>query len=535
MCGWARRGRQQSEFRVGMVLIYRFVNRREGFINHGLTNMDVAEFGDHTNSKFETAQVQYIPLRQWCIEERALGQTTAQAITSFNAAVRDSRAKTMKAGNVHLIGVFRGIMVENENGKESEVAINRKRKIDDVHDLQSAMNRVNDVHGNFTNECVSAMDDMLDKVHTENGDVPVEEEQCDNMGATIDSGLGSELISDTRKGLKEQEVEDSTRRDMEEDDDHQACEALRLKRLSCKKVGRPKKSRIAILGGITGTLADKKTTINDKIEQVKVNVAEVLAECALEMEKALGSAELPADVNDMERELKKEEKRIIDALGEVIAQISATTAEEFETEMQDKTSTDLKKALGEQITDVSPLMTECTKAIGISRRAYKKISGCANKKSKKNVVADPILGAQEMVQHGIRRGRTVPTLKAGVRVVADKPADFIWSLTSECKPSFYNMPKEIITKCETAGFKAHAKWLKKHCKENSLTTANSQIRPMVSKQKYEHRREGFPRLQVFPAHDDGGPEGFGNCSLWLQDVPRPGLALLDHASAIRSS
>ena len=51
-------------------------------------------------------------------------------------------------------------------------------------------------------------------------------------------GLGSELISDTRKGLKEQEVEDSTRRDMEEDDDHQACEALRLKRLSCKKIGR---------------------------------------------------------------------------------------------------------------------------------------------------------------------------------------------------------------------------------------------------------------------------------------------------------
>ena len=244
-------------------------------------------------------------------------------------------------------------------------------------------------------------------------------------------------------------------------------------------------------------MADKKTTINDKIEQVKVNVSEVLAECALEMEKALGVVELPGDVADMQKEVKKEEKRIIDSLGEVVAKISATTAEEFEAEMQDKTSTDLNKALGEQITDVSPLMTESTKAIGSFRRAYKKISGCANKKSKKNVAADPILGAQEMVQHGIRRGRTVPTLKAGVRVVADKPADFIWSLISECKPSFYNMSKEIITKCETAGFKAHAKWLKKHCKENSLTAANSQFRPMVSNTIKNIVEKAFPDFKFF--------------------------------------
>ena len=242
-------------------------------------------------------------------------------------------------------------------------------------------------------------------------------------------------------------------------------------------------------------MVDKRNTINDKIEQVKVNIAEVLAECKLEMEKALGSAELPGDVNDMQTELKKEEKRLIAALGEVITQISATTAEEFETEMKDKTSTDLKKALGEQFTDVNPLMTECSKAIGSFRRAYKKISGCANKKSKNNVAADPILGAQEMVQHGIRRGRTVPTLKAGVRVVVDKP--LIHNLTSECKPSFYNMPKDIITKCETAGFKAHAKWLKKHCKDNSLTTANSQFRPMVSKQITNIVEKAFPDFKFF--------------------------------------
>ena len=59
------------------------------------------------------------------------------------------------------------------------------------------------------------------------------------------------------------------------------------------------------------------------------------------------------------------------------------------------------------------------------------------------------------------------------------------------------MPKEIITKCETAGFKAHAKWLKKHCKENSLTTANSQFGPMVSNKIKNVIEKAFPDFTHF--------------------------------------
>ena len=47
-----------------------------------------------------TAGVQFIPLRQWVIEERALGQTTPQAIASLTAAMKDPRARTGKHGGL---------------------------------------------------------------------------------------------------------------------------------------------------------------------------------------------------------------------------------------------------------------------------------------------------------------------------------------------------------------------------------------------------------------------------------------------------
>ena len=41
--------------------------------------------------------VAFIPMQQWVIEERALGQSTPQAIVSFKAALRDPRARTKVA------------------------------------------------------------------------------------------------------------------------------------------------------------------------------------------------------------------------------------------------------------------------------------------------------------------------------------------------------------------------------------------------------------------------------------------------------
>ena len=51
----------------------------------------------------------------------------------------EAYGKTRKVQGIQLIAVFRGLMVEVEEGEEQDIGIRRKRKIDDVNDFREAM------------------------------------------------------------------------------------------------------------------------------------------------------------------------------------------------------------------------------------------------------------------------------------------------------------------------------------------------------------------------------------------------------------
>ena len=89
----------------------------------------------------EKVQTQFIPMRQWVIEERQSGQTTQQAVASWKDAIRDPLCRKRVVNNVQLIGVFRGIMAEGEHGKDNSLETTRKRNIPDVAYLQEALSQ----------------------------------------------------------------------------------------------------------------------------------------------------------------------------------------------------------------------------------------------------------------------------------------------------------------------------------------------------------------------------------------------------------
>ena len=75
------------------------------------------------------------------------------------------------------------------------------------------------------------------------------------------------------------------------------------------------------------------------------------------------------------------------------------------------------------------------------------------------------------------------------------------------EPAFIPVPRAILLQCEKAGAKTHAKWLKKHCKENLVTTANSQFKPMIAKKIQAIAEKHMPDMKSFRPYMDEDEAG----------------------------
>ena len=76
----------------------------------------------HYVRKGEDVIFDFVPLREWIKEERALGFTTAQAIESFKAAWKDPKARTMLHDNIQHVAIYRGIRSTTGHGEDRKVS-----------------------------------------------------------------------------------------------------------------------------------------------------------------------------------------------------------------------------------------------------------------------------------------------------------------------------------------------------------------------------------------------------------------------------
>ena len=65
------------------------------------------------------AGYEWITLRTWIIEERALGKTTPDAIEAWNLAFRDGTCRTKVKNGIQLMSIYRG--EKNTTGQHDEI------------------------------------------------------------------------------------------------------------------------------------------------------------------------------------------------------------------------------------------------------------------------------------------------------------------------------------------------------------------------------------------------------------------------------
>jgi hypothetical protein len=103
-----------------------------------------------------------------------------------------------------------------------------------------------------------------------------------------------------------------------------------------------------------------------------------------------------------------------------------------------------------------------------------------------------------LVKAAIIKGRNVPTVKAGFKTFPDNAQldTILHDMMRSKKPSCYMVPKSLLTKANEAGFTSQSKWLKKHCKEEGLTTANSKFKPMAQKKIFNSWKKTYPEIET---------------------------------------
>ena len=188
------------------------------------------------------AGYEWITLRTWIIEERALGKTTPDAIEAWNLAFRDGTCRTKVKNGIQLMGIYRG--EKNKTGQRDEIGdkVTRKRDVNDSNDVMDVSNAMPQSTVRREVFLTAQTQHMLQGTQACN--VPLPDCEHVNQHSLARPSMGHGMVVDLRRDAAQADAVSGEMQQLESQDDWEAMEANNLEKDNLKQGGRPKRSKV---------------------------------------------------------------------------------------------------------------------------------------------------------------------------------------------------------------------------------------------------------------------------------------------------
>ena len=208
------------------------------------------------------AGYEWITLRTWIIEERALGKTTPDAIEAWNLAFRDGTCRTKVKNGIQLMGIYRG--EKNTTGQRDEIgdSVTRKRDVNDSNDVMDVSFAMPQTVARREGFLAAQTQHMLQGTQACN--VPLPDCEHVNQHSLARPTLGHGMVGELRRDAAQADAVLGELQQLESQDDWEAMEANNLEKEILKQGGRPKRSKVERTSSVSSSLRDRIAVLADK-------------------------------------------------------------------------------------------------------------------------------------------------------------------------------------------------------------------------------------------------------------------------------